>query len=130
VAGELRAGRGGEVVRPRDGGLELREQPVADGGVADRLVGVAKDDEAVPHRPVVENDLLDLEVAGDCVVAALARQGGLGASELGRPGGCHRDTSVVLPRRRCTAIVATAAPPVGTRQRCRTARAPSPCCLQ
>lgn len=77
VAGQLLAFGGGEVVRTRERFLELPDEALADGGVADRLGGVAADDEAVAHDPLVEDDLLDLEVAGDGVVAALARQGRL-----------------------------------------------------
>jgi hypothetical protein len=50
---------------------------LADRGVTLRFGRVAADDEAVAHRAVVEADLLDLEVAGHDVVAALAREGGL-----------------------------------------------------
>ena len=64
----------GSAVGAGDRVLELGDQLVADGLVALGLVGVAADHEAVAHRAVVDAHLLDLEVAGYGLVAALAGQ--------------------------------------------------------
>src|SRR5262249_10361799 len=71
--------RDAEVVAAGDEVFQLADHLRADGGVADGLVGVEADDEPVPG--VREPDLLDLQVPGDGLVAALPGQGG------GRPGG-------------------------------------------
>ena len=52
----------------------MRDELVADMLVALGLFGVAADHEAVTHRAVVQHDLLDLQVARNGAVAALARE--------------------------------------------------------
>src|SRR5680860_1281163 len=75
---ELGALAGRQPVGAVDGGLKLLDDLAADGGVAFGLVGVAADDEPVTHRAVVEDDFLDLEVAGNRLVAALTLERSLG----------------------------------------------------
>jgi hypothetical protein len=56
--------------------FELVDECLADGLIADCFVGVVADHEAVAHHAVVDADLLDAQVAGDLVVAALPGQRG------------------------------------------------------
>src|SRR5674476_591790 len=64
------------------GNLEVKEVVLDDGTMRDRFVVCRTPSEGVAHRAVVEDDLLDLEVARDGVVAALAAEGGLRACAL------------------------------------------------
>ena len=59
--------------------LEARNRLLAAGAVAVGLAGVARDDEALARGAVADDHLLDGDVVGDDVVAALAleRQPGL-----------------------------------------------------
>jgi hypothetical protein len=69
---------GRQAVAVFDGGLELGHQLIADGGVARGRVGVAADHEAVALGAVLDHHVLDGQVAGHGVVAALAHQRRLG----------------------------------------------------
>jgi hypothetical protein len=62
--------------------VELLEQGGSHCGVPLGLLRVAADDEAVAHGALVDDDLLDLEVAGHRVIAALPRERGLGLGVL------------------------------------------------
>src|SRR5262249_14790760 len=79
----------GPLVRVGDQSFQVRHEPLAHGGVALGGLGVAADDEPLGRGPVVlagHPDLLDPQVPGDRVVAALPgqRRGGLavGVAEL------------------------------------------------
>jgi len=75
---ELVAFGGRQGVGVSDRVLDLGEQLLADLLIALGLLGVVADHESVAHRAVVDDHLLDAQVAGDGVVAALAGERGVG----------------------------------------------------
>ena len=97
-----------QLVAAGDQLLQLGQQPLADGGVAVGLLGVVADDEPLL---LGDADLLDAQVVGHLLVAALARQG---RGRLGRPGAqLLADDVVVVALAEVAAVLLRGEAPAG-----------------